>query len=110
MYLLLSIAGSLIVGFFFSLSSLVLSYVAKSGSSIIQANYDSDFLTFCIYLPIFLIYQARDSSTFDFEDLLLGSLIRVIVTTALIFMGNALKLGKAGPIKPSTTKKAHGRP
>lgn len=97
-YLILSIIGCLIIGLFFSFMSLAMSFVAKSGSSVVQANYDSDFLNCFIYLPVFTILMIKDGSTYDLDDVIIGSMIRFCITTGLILYGYAFQYAKAGPV------------
>ena len=87
-YLILSIIGCLTVGLLFSIRSLTLAYISESGSQVMQANFDADFIIFMIFFPVWVVLQVKDN-TFDLEDIFLGCLSRMCISVALVLMGMA---------------------
>ena len=53
-----------------------------------------------------MILQILDSNTYDVKDVLIGSVARLFCTTALIFLGQSLRFGKAGPIQAIDNQKS----
>ena len=87
-YLILSIVGCLLVGLLFSIRSLTLAYISESGSQVMQANFDADFIICMIFLPVWVVLQAKDN-TFDATDVMLGVVSRMCISIALVLMGLA---------------------
>lgn len=104
-YLILSIIGCLLVGLFFSIRSLTLAYISEAGSQVMQANFDADFIIFMIFFPVWIVLQIKDN-TFDWEDLMLGCVSRMCISIALVLMGLAFQLGKAGPVQAIDNQKS----
>ena len=54
-YLILGTIGCLLVGLCFSIRSWTLSWISKSGSQVMQANFDADFIIFSIFLVVWSV-------------------------------------------------------
>lgn len=104
--LIFAIIGCLLVGLCASISALTQAYCSRVGCDMAQSNFDADFLTFCVFFPLFLVMQIKDGDTYNFGDLLVGTTSKLFVTAAQVLMGYALLYGNAGPIQAIDNQKS----
>lgn len=104
MYLYLSVVAALVAGFILSVNTVSLQYCVNVGCRIDQANFDGNFLMFCIFFPAWLVIEITETmaggpKTFIFRDLFSGSMDIICITVGVIALGKGLACGNGGPMQ-----------
>ena len=93
----LSIVFAFVVGLFFTLNAISIQYCVRVGCDIDQANYDGNFWMFLVMFPGFMAVVTSDENPFTWELFFIGTLVLMLVTLGVIFIGQAYHHGDAGP-------------
>lgn len=105
MYLYFAVIAALCAGFVLSVNSVSLLYCGHVGCRIDQANFDGNFIMFCIFFPMYLIIEYSNPGTYVIRDLISGSLDIITITIGVIFQGKALAIGAGGPVQALENQK-----
>jgi len=105
MYLYFAVIAALCAGFILSVNSVSLLYCGHVGCRIDQANFDGNFIMFCIFFPMYMIIEYNNPGTYIARDLFSGSLDIITITIGVIFQGKGLAIGNGGPIQALENQK-----
>ena len=92
--LILSVFLAIISGLVLSLNTVSIQYTIYTGFDLDQANYDGNAMLGVIFLPFFIYHHKK----YEFMDIVVGTLVIVCVTIAIILFSRALAVGVAGPV------------
>ena len=94
MNLVFALVFAILSGLVLSLNTVSIMYCIQINFDLDQANYDGNAMLGVIFLPFFIYHHKK----YEFMDIVVGTLVIVCVTIAIILFSRALAVGVAGPV------------
>lgn len=86
---------AIVSGLTLSLNTVSIQYTIYTGFDLDQANYDGNLMLGLIFLPVFIYHRDK----YTFEDVCVGTLVILCVTTGVVLFSKAIQCGIAGPVQ-----------